>query len=532
MENQNNMENQNSPAIQIEIIEHEPVLKKNTGTKCEHGTTRYFCIPCGGKGLCQHQKNKYYCSQCKNPSFVDKTVDKKTKTKAKESKGTKCEHGKFKCGCKICNCCPHGNLKSGCKACNGCEHGRLKRNCADCGGANICPHKIIKYSCIHCWGCAHGKVRSMCAECGGSALCIHEIHRTNCNICAQCEHGKITKNCTICAGCEHGKNKYNCNKCNRCPHNETKYGCDICNLCEHGKNRHKCNTCTGCEHGKQKQACNKCKGCEHGKLKINCATCDGANICEHKKIRSICVACKGSRICEHGKQRHTCALCGGSLICEHGKQRQACLTCNSCPHGKLPPYCKPCGGAALCRAPWCETIGNPRYENYCVYCFTNLFPDKPMTRNYKTKEFAVVEHVKQEFPDLTWIADKRVADGCSGKRPDLLVDMGSHIVIVEVDENKHGNYECSCENKRLMQLSQDLGHRPIVFLRFNPDEYTDVDGVKHKSCWKMNRQTGILSINKALAKEWNTRLSALSEQIRYWLAHPTEKMVEIVELFY
>jgi hypothetical protein len=198
----------------------------------------------------------------------------------------------------------------------------------------------------------------------------------------------------------------------------------------------------------------------------------------------------------------------------------------------LPQYCKSCGGTALCRAPWCETIGNSRYEGYCVYCFTNLFPDKQMTRNYKTKEYAVVEHIKQEFGNITWIADKRIADGCSLRRPDLLGDLGSHIIIVEVDENKHTNYECSCENKRLMELSRDLAHRPIVFLRFNPDEYTGPDGIRHKSCWKINRTTGVLTINKTLENEWNARLGVLDEQIRYWIEHPTEKMVEIIELFY
>jgi len=43
-------------------------------------------------------------------------------------------------------------------------------------------------------------------------------------------------------------------------------------------------------------------------------------------------------------------------------------------------------------------------------------------------------------------------------------DMGSHIII-EVDENKHTDYDCSCEHKRLMELSQDLQHRPIVLSR-------------------------------------------------------------------
>jgi hypothetical protein len=46
------------------------------------------------------------------------------------------------------------------------------------------------------------------------------------------------------------------------------------------------------------------------------------------------------------------------------------------------------------------------------------------------------------------------------------------IIIIEVDENGHNNEEyCACENKRIMEISQDLSHKPIVFIRFNPDKY-------------------------------------------------------------
>ena len=110
--------------------------------------------------------------------------------------------------------------------------------------------------------------------------------------------------------------------------------------------------------------------------------------------------------------------------------------------------------------------------------------------------------------------------------------MGSHIIIVEVDENKHTDYDCSCEHKRLMELSLDLQHRPIVFIRFNPDDYTDTHGVLVKSCWRINRQTGVMQIAKTKQKEWNARIETLKQQIQYWIDHPTEKTVEIVELFY
>ena len=133
---------------------------------------------------------------------------------------------------------------------------------------------------------------------------------------------------------------------------------------------------------------------------------------------------------------------------------------------------------------------------------------------------------------FTWITDKKIQDGCSKRRPDLLLDMGSHIIIVEIDENAHTDYDCSCENKRLMEISQDLGHRPIVFIRFNPDDYMDKDGNKIKSCWKLNRTTGLIALDHKKTTEWDGRINSLVEQINYWIKNSTKKTVEIVELFY
>ena len=70
--------------------------------------------------------------------------------------------------------------------------------------------------------------------------------------------------------------------------------------------------------------------------------------------------------------------------------------------------------------------------------------------------------------------DKKIQDGCSTRRPDLFLDLGYQIIIIEIDENQHIDYDCSCENKRIMELSQDVGHRPIVFIRFNPDDYKNI----------------------------------------------------------
>lgn len=185
-----------------------------------------------------------------------------------------------------------------------------------------------------------------------------------------------------------------------------------------------------------------------------------------------------------------------------------------------------------CKSSWCTTLVNEKYDGYCLFCYMNLFPDKPVTHNYKTKEYAVVEHVKTKFPNHTWIADKIINGGCSKRRPDLLLDLLYQIVIIEVDENQHTDYDCSCQNKRIMELSQDLGHRPIVFIRFNPDDY-EKDGTNISSCWGQDKK-GICVVKKSKRDEWTQRLNALEEQINYWIKpeNITNKTIETIQLFY
>jgi hypothetical protein len=188
----------------------------------------------------------------------------------------------------------------------------------------------------------------------------------------------------------------------------------------------------------------------------------------------------------------------------------------------------------FCKTQLCDTRVTNKYKGYCFNCFLHLFPDEPNARNYKTKEKATVDYIIEYFPQdkYSWIADKKIQDGCSRKRPDLLLDLGYQIIIIEVDENQHIDYDCSCENKRLMQLSQDVGHRPLVFIRFNPDEYTDKDG-KITSCWSLNG-LGVCTVKKSKKKEWEERLEALKKQVDYWINpdNKTEKTVEVVQLFY
>jgi hypothetical protein len=323
----------------------------------------------------------------------------------------------------------------------------------------------------------------------------------------------------------------------------------------------KCRDCQGssfCEHGKRKTRCKICDGseiCEHDKIKYCCVGCKGASLCEHNKQKTFCKDCNGSSFCEHGKRKSRCKDCGGNQICEHKINKQYCKSCNPnlfCKHGTRQTRCKLCGGCEVCiheklkynclecgyDNKYCinckSSYKNKKYDNHCLRCFIYLFPDKPVIRNYKTKETSVAQFVTETFPNFTWNIDKKIEDGCSRKRPDLMCDLGYQVLIVEVDENQHDTYDCSCENKRIMHISQDIGHRPLVFIRFNPDDYLDCSGNNIESCWTTTAKNGVIKIKSNKNDEWSKRLDLLKEIIEYWSneENKTEKTIETVQLFY
>jgi hypothetical protein len=159
-----------------------------------------------------------------------------------------------------------------------------------------------------------------------------------------------------------------------------------------------------------------------------------------------------------------------------------------------------------------------------------MFPDKQITLNYRTKEFAVVEYVLKHFPQYSWVANKKIQDGCSNKRPDLFLDMGEKIIIVEIDEKQHMRYESICENKRMMEVSQDVGHRPIIVIRFNPDDYRNENNKKIPSCWGITRNTQLCKL--VHHNDWLERLETLKQNIEEKIYASSDKTLEITYLFY
>ena len=345
---------------------------------------------------------------------------------------------------------------------------------------NLCIHSLIKIECKKCKiKCIHGRQKSRCRDCGGSEICIHDKFKSTCR---ECGGGSI---------CIHDKFKSQCRECGGS------------SICIHNKFKSTCRECGGgsiCIHNKRKSQCRDCGGssiCIHNKRKSQCRDCGGSEICIHDKFKSGCRECGGGSICIHDKFKSICRECGGSSICIHNKRRS---------------YCKPCGGGDLCKSSFCETIKNKKYKGYCTRCYIHLFPDDPISRNYKTKEYAVLEFIRNNYPEHTWVNDKIIDGGCSKKRPDIFLDLLTHSIIIEIDENQHKTYD-NCELKRINLLFEDLGDRHIIFIRFNPDDYLDNDNKKITSCWGIDRRNGLSCVKKSKWTEWEQRLDTLKNTV-------------------
>ena len=372
-----------------------------------------------------------------------------------------------------------------------------------------------------------------------------------------------TKTCNICNLTldisNFGKTKkWYRNKCKQCRKNESK--------CEHGQLKHRCieGNCNGnsiCEHGRRKANCieGDCNGssiCEHGRIKYECneGDCNGSRICKHGRIKRYCIEgdCNGSSICEHGSRKYDCPECYPKILCKHDKRKQNCRECSPqnfckhdtrksdcpecnpkilCEHGQRKSRCPKCDGSQLCIH--CKHIrGKPRYVKSldkkvrcCSGCFYYYYPNDEIPRRFKCKQHYFNEKLIEEFGVNFFQYDKKIKCGCSGRMPDWFIDCYKYSIIIELDEDQH-KYE-SCDEKRMMELFTDLGNRPLVLIRINPDKYKGRTK-KRKGCFDFDEKN-ILICNE---KRFNKRFNILVEMIKYFIDNEPEKEFTMEKLFF
>ena len=184
-----------------------------------------------------------------------------------------------------------------------------------------------------------------------------------------------------------------------------------------------------------------------------------------------------------------------------------------------------------CKTHLCNIQVQNKYKGYCLRCFINIFPDSKIIRDYGTREAKVIEFIKQEFKYLNIIYNKQIQGGCSNHRPDIFIDCLTHSVIIEVDEYQHkrgDSYSTRCEIRRVNELFTSLADRPIIFIRFNPDSYTNKKGKLIKSCFECTEERGLPKANKTL----EARLNKLKEEIKKNINLIPNINITIIKLYY
>jgi hypothetical protein len=168
-----------------------------------------------------------------------------------------------------------------------------------------------------------------------------------------------------------------------------------------------------------------------------------------------------------------------------------------------------------------------QFEPLCFRCYCYEHPDEIIPFRFKMKEHFFTDALKDYLETMKSdinidyqppVFDKIIDNSCSRRRPDVLIDCYTHCVILELDENQHFGY--SCENKRICELFQDLGSRPLVVLRLNPDSYKD--GVRHQGCFHYRK--GKISIRK---KEWNNRCLRIFSKMSFYMQNIPSKEITV-----
>jgi len=313
-------------------------------------------------------------------------------------------------------------------------------------------------------------------------------------------------------------------------------------------NTKKCNTCKLVlditnfykNDGKCKKCLEESRKCEHKKRRANCKKCSPQNFCEHGTKKDFCSKgdCRGSQICEHGRRKSECheGDCHGSHICEHGRRKSECHEgyCHGsqvCEHGRKKSECPKCGGSRLCIH--CKYIcGTKRYVESldkkvkcCSGCFYKFYPNDEIPRRYKLKQHYFNDKLKEKFGNDFLQYDRKIKGGCSGKIPDWFLDCYTHSIIIELDEDQH-KYT-SCDEKRNMELFRDLGNRPLVIIRINPDKYK-IGKTKKIGCFDFDDKNNI----KCLTDEFDIRFNKLVKNLQFFIDNQPIKELTIKKLFF
>lgn len=103
-----------------------------------------------------------------------------------------------------------------------------------------------------------------------------------------------------------------------------------------------------------------------------------------------------------------------------------------------------------------------------------------------SEEFKLRELFKEWYPEMDVVFDKNIEGSCLRYRPDFFIDTKKgFVIIIEVDEFNHKDYDVNCEIVRMFNIQQAI-MMPVIFIRFNPNVYKP-DGVTPRTVKRSSR---------------------------------------------
>ena len=399
-----------------------------------------------------------------------------------------------------------------------------------------------------CFGLSTDKKATYCSNCKNDDM-INIKHQKciKCKIKVPCFGLSTDKKATYCSNCKNDdmvdiKN----HKCIKCKIKQPYFGL---------LTDKKATYCSNCKDDDmidiKNQKCIKCK-IKHANFGLstdikatfcsNCKNNDMINITSPK-----CIKCK-IKHANFGLSTDTkatfCSNCKNNdmIDIKHPK----CIKCKikhpnfGLPTDKKATLCGDCKNDNMiniknsrCITPLCDKYSN--IDKYCIRCFYALNPNDKQCKRIKFKENEMIKYIKETFKDLNWICDNSLIgeNMCLKYRPDVLLHLNNHSIIIECDEKQHRHYKDNntCENSREHQIQEAL-NRPVVFIRFNPDEYLDLNNKKVLSCFNVDKKLGFNTIPKNQESRWITRLETLKNTVLKSVEKPPIKPIEKIYLYY
>lgn len=157
----------------------------------------------------------------------------------------------------------------------------------------------------------------------------------------------------------------------------------------------------------------------------------------------------------------------------------------------------------------CTTQANiSKYKGYCFNCFYINYPNETVIFNYKTKETKIMNSISNTFEI---IKDQMIQGSGSRRRPDGIINLNNHNIIIEIDEYQHKRKGYLNEKIREREIFEALNKIPLTIIRFNPDRFNKLNNslfsisketrlvyIAHEERYKFAIQELVSTINNAI----------------------------------